>query len=219
MRGYFHTRRTVLVIAVAVLINAGMLLIARPMVTHHDSGVVVFTPATPLQILVVGALSLGLSGRSEQFESVGVRPLWLLRLLNAGLLVVTGGFAATAVSLLYAGADVDPGTVGTLAPLRAVLGLMGIALVVATFADMRLGALCALPFVILPGAFDLRGGVGGDVLGFVLADAESRQGWISAIVLGGVGVGLFAFAYSRRSSPSADRRALLDSRARRRGTG
>ena len=219
MIGYFRTRHTLLVLLVALILEAGMYAIGRPMVTHHESGIVVFTPATPLQVLAVGALSLGLSGRSEQFESVGVRALALFRLLNAGLLVVIGATAAVAVALLSAAAGVDPGTVGDLAPLRAFLGLMGIALLLAAFTDMRLGALCALPFVLLPGAFDLRGVPVGEALGFVLADAEAPVSWITAIGLVAVGLGLFAFAYSRRSSPSSDRRALLDSRRGRRRTG
>lgn len=195
-----------------------MLAIGRPMVTHQESGITVFAPATPLQILTVGVLSLALSGRSEQFESVGVRPLALLRLLNAGLLLAIGAGMATTVALLSVAVGTDPGTVGELAPVRAFLGLMGIALLFATFADMRLGALCALPFVLLPGAFDLRRVPGGDVFGFVLAD-ETPGSWITAIGLAMVGLGLFAFAYSRRSSPSSERRALLDSRPGRRRTG
>lgn len=218
MRGYFRTRRTLLVIVVAVLIEAAIFLVARPMVIHHDSGIVVFTPATPLQILVVGALSLGLSGRSEQFESVGVRRLPVLRLLNTGSLIVVGAAASIVVALLHASAGVDQGTVGVFAPLRAFLGLMGIALVLAAFIDMRLGALCALPFVLLPGAFDMRDVPGGQVMGFVLADANSPGSWATAIVLAAIGLALFTFAYSRRSSPSADRRALLDSQSKRRRT-
>ncbi len=201
-----------------MLIETIMFFIARPMVIHHGSGTVVFTPATPLQILALGSLSLGLSGRSEQLESVGVRRLSLLRLLNAAILIAVGIAASTTVTLLHVSAAVAPGTVGPLAPLRAFLGLMGIALVLAAFIDMRLGALCALPFVLLPGAFDMRTLPGGDAFGFVLADANTAGSWVTAIILVSIGLGLFAFAYSPRSSPSADRRALLDSQAKRHRT-
>lgn len=219
MIGYFRTRRTLAVLLVALILEGGMLAIGRPMVIYQPSGIVVFTPATPLQVLAVGALSLGLSGRSEQFESVGVRSLALLRLLNAGLLIVIGAGAATAVALLSAADGTDPGTVGDLAPLRAFLGLMGIALLLAAFVDMRLGALCALPFVLIPAAFDLRGTPGGGAIGFVLADASSAISWTTAIALIVAGLGLFTFAYSRRSSPSSDRKAVIDSRPGRRRTG
>lgn len=198
MKGYFRARRTLLIVVVAVLFEAAVFFIDRPMVIHHGSGVSVFIPAAPLQILAVGALSLGLSGRSERFEAVGIRRLPLLRLLNAGILIAGGATTASLVALLHASAGVDPGTVGQFAPLRAFLGLMGIALVVAAFIDMRLGALCALPFVLLPAAFDLRPVVGGDALGFVLADANTADSWLAAILLAAAGLSLFTFAYRER---------------------
>lgn len=215
MRFYFRTRRTLAAVVAGTGIEAALLLLGRPLVIHHHSGVVTFTVATPLQILVVGALALGLSGRTEQFEFAGVRSLSGLRLVNACLLIFVGATASSAVSMLANAMSGEPVTVGVFAPLRASLGLFGVALGVITFTDMRLGALCALPLVFLPAAFDMRGTVVGETAGFVLADEQDAP-WVSVCVLLTLGLILYVFGYSERASPSMNRRSIVDSRGRHR---
>lgn len=217
MHLYFKTRYTALVLLASMVVELLVFLLSsRPLVIYHDSGIVTFALATPLQILVVGILSLGLTGRSEQFEFPGVRPLPLLRSLNAGILAVVGTLGASLVSVLDSAGAAENLTTGALAPVRAFLGLFGAALIVVAFTDMRLGTLCALPLVFLPIAFDMGQFRGGQVIGFVLAEGHSLTAWVSAFAILFVGLIAFAVLYSERNSPSSSRRPINDTRSRRR---
>lgn len=214
MRVYLRTRHTLAAVVAGTVIEAALLLLTQPLVLHHPSGIVTFTPATPLQVLVVGTLALALSSRTEQFEFTGVRPLSGLRFANATVLILVGIATSSAVSILADSMSVEAVTVGVFAPLRAFLGLFGLALGVITFTDMRQGALCALPFVFLPAAFDMRGSAIGEAAGFVLAD-EQQAPWVSVCGLLAIGLVLYVFGYSERASPSVNRRSIIDSRGRR----
>jgi hypothetical protein len=217
MHIYFKTRHTVLVILASMVIESLVLVLgSKPLVIYHDSGIVTFAPATPLQILVVGILTLGLCGRSEQFEFPGVRPLGLLRFFNASILVIVGTLGACLVSLLGPAGAPESLTAGTLAPMRAFMGLFGVALIVVAFTDMRLGAICALPVVFVPIAFDMGQFPGGQVVGFMLAEGRSPPAWISAFAILSVGLIAFSVLYSERNSPSSVRRSISDTRSRRR---
>lgn len=215
MRTYFGTRHTPVVIVAILLIQAGVLAASRPLVLFQVTGISTFSAATPLQILAVGALALGLSGRMEQFEFAGVRALMPLRAALVGVLLVVG--VASALLLSFGAARVMPGelTAGLFAPVRSFLGLSGVVLVATSVIDMRLGALCALPVVVAPMAFDLRQVPGGVLIGFVLAD-EGPAPWAAAITLCAAGVLAYVFAYSERTSPAVDR--ALGGLRRRRGT-
>lgn len=216
MNVYFATRHTVWAAATVLVLSALFLLINRPMVIHHNVAMVAFTPAVPLQILTVGILTLALTGRTEQFEFSGIRPLWALRLLNVMILGAVGAGAAVGVAAVSSALGIETGTVGTWATLRAFLGLFGAALGVIAFTDMRLGALCALPLVLIPAALDTSTMPGGSAVGFVLAPEDSLSAWSTSGGLLAVGIVLYVCCYSERNSPSSNRRALIDSRGRRR---
>lgn len=213
MRFYFKTRHTMTVLASVIGIGIGILLIDRSLVLHHASGVVTFPLSAPLQILIAGTLALGLSSRVEQFEFASVRLLSLLRLANAAVLTLSGVGVSVVISLAVD--DAAALTVGPLAPLRAFIGLFGLTLAAVAFTDMRLGVLCALPFVFLPAAFDLRDLPLGTVIGFVLGDAEISS-WVAVCIFAAAGLILYATCYSERNSPSPNRRSLIDSRSLRR---
>jgi|GEM_PF-3130454 len=221
MRYYFVTRHTLGAIAAAIVISGFLMFFRRLFVVNQESDLVVFSIAVPLQICAVGALSLSLSGRTEQFEFAGMRKLWLMRLLNASLLTTVGSALAAvlSVSIVALSADGDTGTVGPWAPLRAFAGLFGVTLLVASFLDMRLAALCAAPLVLVGFAFDSRtlAPPFGEALGFVLADADSVAATIAAPVALLVGLACYVLFYSERNSPSMNRRALIDARRRMRG--
>lgn len=212
MRYYFRTRHTVGVIAAALLLSLGLYFLERPMVIYQDSGVTTFTPGTPFQVLLVGSLALGLSSRTEQFEFSGIRSLPFLRFINAGLLTLVGTLLAAGLATTSGAEDL---TVGSLSPVRAFIGLCGIALAAVSFTDMRLGALCSLPLVLIPVAFDLQNVPFGDVVGFVLAD-DGLVPWVTAVTLLIAGLLLYSLGYSERNSPSVERQAIIDSRSGRR---
>lgn len=213
MKYYFYSRHTQTAVIVVTILGFVLALFAlKPIIINHPTGLIVFTPATPLQIIAVAAVTLALSSRNEQFESLGTRPLPTLRALNLLILAGTGVLQATAVTATQTVLHTDPGTIGPYGPLRAFLGLQGIALIAATFADTRLAALCPLPFTLLPAVTDTQALPYALPAGFTLAHGENTAAWLIAALLMCTGTLLYVFAYRSIKAPASDRQALQASK-------
>lgn len=219
MKDYFATRHTGLILIGVFVLNVLFAPLARPYGGPRGNELLVYSFPVVLQLAPVALLTLGLSGRMEQFEFASSRPMRRLRALNVMLLSVVGIVAASVYCLLARmiwGEDVA-GTVGTFAAVRAVTGLYGIALLGAAWADVRVAWLVAIPFGYLPLAVDFRsGGWAGDAFGFVLADEQSVVATVTVGILWVAGAAAHVLLYSERQAPSTNRRALLDARRQRR---
>lgn len=222
MRYYFRTRHTIWVVLLMLTAQAATLLFVRPAVLRlpeGSEGPLIAGFATVLQIVPVAILTLGLTGRTEQFEFQSPRRLWVWRMVNAGLLFGCGT-GVCAVGCVVArvwvlGADVPPS--GAFASLRAFIGLAGIALGAVAVLDMRLGALVALPFILLPLFVTVRLPAPlPDVLCFALPRTDSVASWVIATALAVGGFAAYVLFYSERNSPSTARRAILEAKRRKR---
>lgn len=214
MKHYFQTRHLVPVLTTALAITVLLAVVSHPFVISWPDGVTVFSWNTPGLWLITATLGLALSGRTEQFEFAGARSLPLLRMLNVALLTSAGLTVAVALSAVNLLMDPTSMTTGPWAPIRAILGLLGITLAFASFLDVRIASLPALAFALAPLTTNTRSFAGGDIVGFILADAQSVPASAFAFTIFVVGAGAFVAFYSERQSPSTNQRALRDARAR-----
>lgn len=211
---YLRSRR-VGTCAIAVIATSAVALPLRSAwALNREESFIVFPLGLVGTVVVAMAFTLTLSGRFEQFEALGSRSRPLGRAIHAvtGVAIIV---AITTGAALVA-RQVPPyleSTIGDLAPVRAVLGMLGVGLAAAAFVDIRIASATTIPVFVVPLAFNPGVVPGGDLWGFVLAPAASNIAWATAVATCVLGLVTYVFAYRERAAP-----ALSRPRTRRRRT-
>lgn len=206
MKVYFRSRH-VLTAAVAILAaTAAGLPLRNAWSLNREESLIVFPLGLIATLIVVMAFTLTLSGRFEQFEALGSRSRALWRAIHAvpGVALVVAATAAAGAIALHIPPHHES-TVGDLAPIRAVLGMLGIALTAAAFLDIRIAAVTPIPFFVLPLSLNPGTVPAGEVWGFVLAPADSNAAWATAAVLSVLGTSTYVLGYRERAAPALTR--------------
>lgn len=135
--------------------------------------------AVVLQVIVAALLAYAMSSNTQLAETISARPMRVIQLALSVTTTLVIGAACTVMSLMIG----DTGTLGTLSPLKALIGAWGMALLATSVFDRRLAGLLPIACVILPMTVSPAEIPFGESWGFAFAPDTSATAWVTAFVL------------------------------------
>lgn len=190
---FLHARNLIPVVLAVLVLQVILALVgARALLFSRPDFLAATSLAALGQFIPVAAALIVYGSQTRDLERLASRPLWPQRLLLHGIvLTVCAGTALLLSHVLGLTAnEAVIGTTGTFAPLRNMLGLLGVGLITAHFLDRRVAAvapatLVLLPVVVNPGQYPFS-----ETWGFVLTDTGNPASWATVITLLTVGCAL-----------------------------
>jgi|GEM_PF-7047241 len=186
--GFIKSRRLLAIAALAVAIELTLPLWAgRAYVVAHEGYLRAVPLAVPAQFLVVALLLYTASSGFARMDRLAARRMPVCQL------IAWAASAAPVVAAALSSAAImgDTGTIGALAPLKALLGLWGAGLLAAAAVDRRVaGVVPVLPLLlpmVSPAAVP-----GIELWGFAMEPDESAPAW--AVAAGLLCLGVVAHA-------------------------
>lgn len=155
----------------------------------HDGHLRVVPLAVPAQIIIVALLLYTVSSAFHALERQAARSM---RIEQAALWLIIAPpvLASTLVASILIG---DSGNLGTLAPLKAVIGMWGIGLASSGIIDRRLAGVIPALALVLPALVSPSALAGSDAWGFAFAPDDSPVAWLTACGALAVGVAVHIF--------------------------
>lgn len=192
---YLKSRRIGTVLASVVALELSLPLWAgRAFKVTHDMVLRAVPLAVPIQFLIVALLLYVVASEFSRMERVAARPMRAYQLV-LWVTIAAPVLGATVIASVLIG---DSGTLGALAPLKALVGLWGIGLIATTLMDRRVAGIVPIAAIILPMILSPNVMPGVQFWGFVMEPDSELLSWGTAIGLLVAGVWVHTFWSDRR---------------------